>query len=263
MAIEAFLSDVHFPVHEQATWNLSLRLCKKINPDIIFLGGDIMDNHVVSKYGHDPAYPFTIQDEIDVTICELTRLRRMFPRATIYYKEGNHEQRITKYTHSNAASLSSIKGIRLPALLKLDDLNIQWIPNEEKFKIGELWHMHGNEVSVGSVYPARNMYIKLGVNVIFGHYHRQSEYRDRALDGKTHGAWGNSCMQTFDPEYTFHNQWTHGLHVIEYSNSGHFRVEPMTFFQRGKMECFIYDGKTMMEKLHSSIAPVREHKLVG
>ncbi len=263
MAIEAFLSDVHFPVHEPATWNLTLRLLKKIQPSIIFLGGDILDGHAASKYPKDPAYPHTLQDEIDVTFRELSRLRQMFPGATIYFKEGNHELRIPKYTHSNAAAFSHLKGILLPNLLKLDDLDIQWIPNQEKFKIGELWHMHGNEVPVGSVYPARNLYLKLGVNVIFGHYHRSSQYLDRALDGKTHGAWGNSCMETFQPEYTFHNIWTHGFIVVEYSRYGRFRVEPMNFFQQGKMECFVYEGKTMVEKIGASIAPVREHKLVS
>lgn len=263
LAIEAFISDVHFPVHEPATWNLTTRLLKIIRPDIIFLGGDIIDCHSVSKYPKKPESMFTLQEEIDTTFEALSGLRKSFPGATIYFKEGNHEQRLTKYLHSRAAELSPLRGLMLQNLLKLDDLGIQWIPNEEKFKIGELFHMHGNEVPVGSVYPARNLYLKLGVNVIFGHYHRKSEYLDRAMDGKAHGAWGNSCMETFQPEYTFHNQWTHGFHLVEYSRYGRFRVEPFTFFQQGRMECFIYKGKTMTEKLQTSIAPVREHRLVG
>ena len=261
MAIEAFLSDVHFPIHEPATWKLTLRLLKKINPGIIFLGGDILDGHAVSRYDKDPAYQYSLQDELDVTTENLRLLRQSFPSATIYFKEGNHEQRLKKFLHSRAAELSCLRGLLLENLLGLNDLDIQWIPNEEKFKIGELWHMHGNEVTVGSVYPARNMYLKLGVNVIFGHYHRKSEYLDRSLDGKSHGAWGNSCMETFQPEYTFHNIWTHGFHVIEYSRYGRFRVEPFTFFQQGRMECFVYRGKTLMERLQGSVAPVREHML--
>lgn len=257
--IEAFLSDIHFPVHEPATWNLTLRLLKKIQPHVIFLGGDIQDYHIVGRYDKDPDTTHDLQYELDITRAQLERLRQTFPSATIYFKEGNHERRLRKYLCSRAAELISLRGLRVENLLGLDDLGIQWIPNDEKFKIGELWHMHGNEIPVGSVYPARNLFLKIGVNIIFGHFHRESKYLDRAMDGKTHGAWGNSCMQTFEPEYTFHNQWTHGFHIIEYNRFGRFRVEPFTFFQVGTKECFVYNGKMMAEKLQCSTPTIKEH----
>jgi hypothetical protein len=256
--IEAFLSDIHFPAHEVATWNLTLRLLKKINPHVIWLGGDIFDMLPVASYAKDPQKALRLQEDLDIGSVQLRRLRRAFPRSTIYFKEGNHETRLTRFLLSRAAELTGLRKLQLKHLLDLDDLDIQWIGNEEQFRIGELWHMHGNEIPVGSVYPARNLYLKIGVNVIFGHYHRESKYLDRAMDKKSHGAWGNSCMQTFDPEYLFHNQWTHGFHVIEYNRFGRFRVEPFTFFQLGQRECFVYQGKLMAEKMGEA-KTVREH----
>jgi hypothetical protein len=261
--IEAFMSDIHFPVHEPVTWKLSLRLLKKIHPDIIFLGGDIFDMLPVASYAKDPLKALRLQEDLDTGTQQLRLLRQMFPRAKIIFKEGNHETRLTRFLLSRAAELVGLRKLQLRHLLDLDDLDIEWVGNSEQFKIGELWHMHGNEITVGSVYPARNLFLKVGVNVIFGHYHRESKYLDRAMDKKSHGAWGNSCMQTFDPEYLFHNQWTHGFHVVQYNRSGRFRVEPYTFFQAGSKECFIYNGKLMAEKMESSITTVREHKLVS
>jgi UDP-2,3-diacylglucosamine pyrophosphatase LpxH len=258
--IEAFLSDIHFPVHEQATWNLTLRLLKKINPDVIFLGGDIFDMLPIGSYLKSPEKAIRLQEDLDIGIAELRRLRQSFPSAKIYFKCGNHETRLTRFLFSRAAELAGLRKLHLRSLLDLDELDIEFIDNDEQFKIGELWHMHGNEIPVGSVYPARNLYLKVGVNVIFGHFHRESKYLDRAMDKKSRGAWGNSCMQTFDPEYLFHNQWTHGFHIVEYNRYGRFRVEPFTFFQEHAKECFVYQGKLMLEPM-SEPKKVREHKL--
>jgi hypothetical protein len=261
MTTVAFLSDIHFGSTDPAAWRLTLRLLKKIQPHVVFIGGDIIDMAPVSKYLKEPRVALGLQEELDIAFAELSGLRQLLPSAIFYYKAGNHEERLQKYLFSKAAELSPLRAMRLENLLRLDELDMSFIEGQEAFRIGELHFIHGHEVKCGSVYPARNVFLKLGVNVILGHWHKAGQYMDKTLDGKCRGAWVNSCLETFDPGYTFLNSWTHGFHVIEFTRSGRFKVEPFTFFQDKSRECFVYNGKLMSER--TAVKSIREHKILA
>jgi hypothetical protein len=265
MTVEIFLSDVHFPDHDPAAWRLCRRLFRMIRPDIFFWGGDIFDFKAPAKYEKAPEDELTLQQEIDIGFANMLEVRREFGNSIWYFKEGNHERRLRKYLFSKAAALSPLRCLGLPNLLRLDELDCAFIDNDEKFKIGELHHLHGNEEKVGSVYPARNLYLRLGVNLICGHFHRAGHYHDRSMDDKDHGVWVNSTLQRCDPTYAFHTQWTHGFHVIEYTRRGRFHVEPITFFREKGRVCYVYNGRQMSERYQEGEgpAPVRKHRLVG
>jgi UDP-2,3-diacylglucosamine pyrophosphatase LpxH len=264
-AVVAFLSDIHYPDEDPAAWRLTLRLLRKIQPTIFFWGGDIFDFESPSSYVKDPVKLLTLQEDLDIGFSRMLEVRRVLPNAVWYFKEGNHEQRLKKFLFTKAAELSPLRCLQLQNLLRLDELECAFIDNDEKFKIGELFFMHGNEERVGSVYPARNLYFRLGVNLICGHFHRKSDYGNYSLDRKDHGVWVNSCLQRRDPKYAFHTQWTHGFHVIEFSKNGRFHVEPFTYFRDKGRVCYVWNGKLLSEKYLEGEAParVREHRLVS
>ncbi len=41
--LEIFISDVHLPFQDKAGWGLTLEVIKQLKPDLVFLGGDILD----------------------------------------------------------------------------------------------------------------------------------------------------------------------------------------------------------------------------
>ena len=86
------LSDVHLPYHHIPALNEAIEygLQKKI--DSILLNGDILDCYMLSKFQPDPRQRNFGQE----IICfqEFIRLlQSVFPKAEIFYKLGNHEER--------------------------------------------------------------------------------------------------------------------------------------------------------------------------
>jgi hypothetical protein len=226
-----------------------------MNIDTVFLGGDLVDFHPVSSYSKDPATTLCLQQELDTAFDELSKLRQLFPRACFYFKEGNHENRLQRYLFSKAAELSGLRNLTLPSLLRLDELDCEFISSEEPFKVGELFLIHGHEQRVGSVFPARNLYMKLNVNILCGHFHRFGQYMDRSLDGKTRGVWVNGTLQRLDPGYTFLNNWTQGFTIVEFTRSGRFNVEQFAFFREKGQIRYVLNGRLISEKCGTDEAP--------
>jgi len=259
----AFISDVHFGSTDQAAWRLAMRLIRKMNIDTMFLGGDLVDFHPVSSYPKDPATMMGLQSELDTAFEELSNLRQMFPSARFFFKAGNHEDRLQRYLFSRAAELSGLRNLTLPSLLRLDELGCEFIAQDQPYKIGELFLVHGHEVRCGSVYPARGLYQKLNVNLLAGHFHRFGQYMDRSLDGKTRGAWINGTLQRLDPGYTFLNNWSQGFTTVDFTKTGRFKVEQYAFFREKGRVCYVLNGKLMYEKCRpgEDPEPVRQFNL--
>lgn len=251
----AFLSDVHFGSTDAAAWRLTLRLLRRMSIDTIFLGGDLIDFHSVSSYSKDPVTMMSLQGELDIAFEELSKLRQMFPSAKMFFKAGNHEDRLQRYLFSRAAELSGLRNLTLTSLVKLDELDCQFIAQDKPHKIGELYLIHGHEQKCGSVYPARNMYQKLNVNLLMGHFHRFGQYMDRSLDGKTRGAWVNGTLQRLDPGYTFINNWSQGFTIAEFTKSGRFNVEQYAFFREKGRVCYVLNGRLVSEKCRADEDP--------
>ncbi|CAN5204446.1 hypothetical protein BH09PAT1_BH09PAT1_1520 [soil metagenome] len=242
--LEVFISDVHLPFEDRASWQLTLDVIKDIKPDLVFLGGDILDCYAVSQYDREPTRKLTLQQDLDYAHEELSRLRKACPKNTqILFLEGNHETRLTRYLSSKAEELSVLDAMKLPQLLKLDKLKIKWIPNGSRTKIGKLWHLHGNEIAGGGANIAKAKFDRLGTNIIFGHHHKMQSFIKRNYDGEVCGAWANPCLSDLQPDYAHFTDWVLGFTVIEYSASMNFNVDQVAIFKphvnSRKASCFL------------------------
>lgn len=243
--LEVFISDVHFPFEDRASWQLTLNVIKELKPNLVFLGGDILDCYAVSQYDREPTRKLTLQQDLDYAFEELSKLRKACPKNTqIMYLEGNHETRLSRYLNSKAEELSVLDAMKLPQLLKLDKLKIKWIPNGSRTKIGKLWHLHGNEIAGGGSNIAKAKFDRLGANIIFGHHHKMQSYIKRNYEGEVCGAWANACLSDLQPDYAHFTDWVLGFSVIEYSDySGNFNVDQVAISKphvnSRKASCFI------------------------
>lgn len=222
------MSDQHFPYEDKPAYELVIRVIKKLKPKFIILLGDVMDCYAVSAHDKDAdrATPATFQFEVDYTRRKLEELRALCPTSRIIYKEGNHETRLSRYINKNAAILSKLKSAMLPQLLDLSSLNIEWMPNDGRLKIGKMYFIHGNEIGGGGESPARLKHKRMGCNFIFGHLHTRDKYRTRSYDGSQQGAYANPCLCELDAEYLHHSHsWSLGFTLIDYDTDETFQVE--------------------------------------
>jgi hypothetical protein len=154
-------------------------------------------------------------------------LRTAFPKARIYYKIGNHEDRLEKWLRLKAPEWIGMDEFELKMLLRFGENQIQLIDSSATIKAGNLNIIHGHEyMGGGTVNPARNLYLKAKASTICGHFHRKSEFTTRDINNKIQGAWTTGCLCELYPEYMKgHSDWVHGFAVVKIEKDGTFSVD--------------------------------------
>jgi predicted phosphodiesterase len=222
---EIFLSDIHWPHHDKAAWNVALKVIQARKPEIVHIGGDGIDFHSISRHPKQMIERTILKFELEETRQEIARLRKSAPNSQINYQEGNHDARMQIYLRDRAPELSDLPELAYPVLTRLEANGVKWIPEGEKFRIGKLWHHHGHKLDGGGVNPARNKFNKVFQNIIFGHHHRFDYYSARQYgSNELFQAIANANLYTLEPDYAHHTHWHIGFTEINYIASGDFSV---------------------------------------
>lgn len=234
MLKEFFVSDIHFPFHDKAAYHIFLKIVMARNPDVIHIGGDGVDFHSISRHPKAMIDRTILKHEVDGAKRELARMRTAAgPNTKINFQEGNHDKRMAVFLRDRAPELSDLFELTFPKLLGLAELNIRWIPDTEKFKIGKLYHHHGHLLSGGGVSPARAKFNKLYQNVIFGHHHKFDYYSVRQYGtNELFQSIANANLYGIEAEYAHHTNWNLGFTEIDYAKSGDFSVSQIQITRR-------------------------------
>jgi len=199
---------------------------KAENMDI--LNGDILDCYDVSRFSKEIRRP-KISEELEMGRNFFQYLRELFPTQAIFYKIGNHEERMRAYVLRNARELADLNDISLESLLRLEEYRI--IPvNREMINLGKLTVLHGHELgeSVFSpVNPARGMFLKAKASTIVGHYHQVSHHSESNLRGEQVGVWSMGCLCNLSPDYRPYafTKWANGFAYVTVNEDLSFHVE--------------------------------------
>ena len=220
------LYDIHIPYHDIEAIEVAINEGLKQECDTVFLGGDIMDCHLISHFIKEPeARKF--QEELDATRQFLSYIRSKFPQAKIYFKEGNHEARFWKYMRVKAPELLDVRAFSMQELLGLGERDIEWVHGNTKANIGKLSLFHGHEVGKSVFSPvnvARGLYLKTKASSICGHSHQTSEHTERDVNDKIVTCWSIGCLSELSPEYAPYNRFNHGFGIVK-KNAGDFHVQ--------------------------------------
>lgn len=220
-------SDIHLPYHDPLALSACFSEFKRRNVDGIYLNGDIMDFEKISRFGKIPDGKY-LKDEIEVGKAFIKSLRRMFPKIPIFWKDGNHERRLQSYINEKCPELCNMYGMDTATMMGLQELDITYVPENIVSKYGKLYIAHGHELGMGggSVNIARQVRLRVGVNILVGHWHKAQQDQNRNLADETHAAWALGCLCYLKPRYTGAlNQWTQSAATIEILNEkGEFRV---------------------------------------
>lgn len=219
-----FLSDIHLPYHDINALTLAIQYGKKKNVNTIYLNGDILDCYKASFHEQDPKKR-DMSYELEMGRQFIDLLKREFPTAKIFWKEGNHCMRWKRFLRVKAPIVLGMEEFELPILLKLGEKGVTWIENSQLVKAGKLNMIHGNEYKGGGgINVARTLWLRAGDNVIAGDKHKTQTGLKTNIDKRIVGTWSVGCLCELNPDYMPFNEWNLGFAHIEIFKNGDFTV---------------------------------------
>lgn len=206
--------------------------------EIVLLGdhldcGGFLAQHWTLGYVAETSYTF--EDDVSATNQFLDKIQELCPSAKIYYLEGNHERRLSKWcvtqalkNAQDAAYLQSLFGV--DSVLSIEKRGIQLyeqgkfydrLPIPATIRLGRCFFTHGSRTGQN---PAKLMLSDFAGNVVFGHVHRMDSYTTRTVNDGVIGAWTPGCLTKLQPLWN-HTQvtgWSHGYGMQLVRDNGDF-----------------------------------------
>jgi predicted phosphodiesterase len=220
------ISDLHIPYHNTAALNCALQYGIKEKVNTIFINGDLLDFHGLSRFLKD-VRKRNVKQEMDACVEFLTGLRKAFPRAAIYYHYGNHDVRYEHWLMAHPEIFGD-PYYELENRLTLGKLKIKAIDDKTISKAGKLAITHGHYIFRGAsspVSPARTMLMKAKQSMICGHTHKISEATAMNLDGDIYTCFSTGSLCELLPDYTpMCNDYSHGFAHAKIKNDGSFSL---------------------------------------
>jgi predicted phosphodiesterase len=222
------ISDIHIPYHDIDAITLAIEYGIKEKVNTIFINGDLIDNHQVSKFESNPKKR-SVKQEFDATKEFLVSLRSAFPDASIYWLKGNHCIRWEKFLLMKVREIWDDPYFTLEERLRLNEERIVMIDDKTLVKAGKLSITHGHHIFKGifsPVNPARGAFLRAKQSVIVGHLHRSSYHPEVDLDGKVIGCWSTGCLCELKPDYSpLVSNSQHGFAHILIEKNGDYTVK--------------------------------------
>lgn len=216
------ISDLHIPYHDYKALNCALKYGLKEKVNTIFINGDLLDCHQLSRFEKDPSKRSTY-NEVEAAKEFLTNLRKSFPKAQIYYHLGNHDIRYERFMNMHSIMMKDMFGddeVTLESRLNLIKLRIHLIGDRQISYAGpHLAIHHGHYIfksQTSPVSPAKTIHDKMGMSMICGHTHKISEFTKTDAKGSISTCWSTGSLAELLPDYSpMANNYAHGFsHII-------------------------------------------------
>jgi len=231
------ISDLHIPYHNIDAITIALDYGKKEKINTIFINGDLIDMHQVSKFESDPKKR-SIKEEFDATKEFLVQLRKAFPKALIYWLKGNHCIRWEKFLYSKVREIWNDDYFFLEERLQLNSVGVKILDDKILVKAGKLSITHGHHIFKGAftpVNPSRGAFLRAKQSLIVGHLHRPSHHPETDLDGKIISCWSTGCLCELRADYSpLVGNTMHGFAHIQIAEDGDYTVKNYSII-KGKL----------------------------
>jgi predicted MPP superfamily phosphohydrolase len=220
------LFDIHIP--NNIPLEGIFKFIKDEKPDVVVLGGDIMDIQSLSHWAINGNKRIQLEGKRFQKECDETNLfldnlmKSVGANCQIIYLGGNHESWVEQYIDQNP----SMEGlINLPKMLFLKERKIRWIPytdSENYYKFGKLYYTHGEYTCTNH---AKKMLEVWNCNIRYGHLHSHQVWSKtgRRGIGDMHKAVSIPCLcKEGDYLAGKSNNWSHGFHFAYVKPNGNF-----------------------------------------
>lgn len=222
------ISDLHIPYHNIKAVTIALDYGKANDVNTIFINGDLIDNHQVSRFETDPKKR-SVKQEFDATKQFLVSLRAAFPDAAIYWLKGNHCIRWEKFLLMKVREIWDDEYFQLEERLQLNSVKVKLLDDKILVKAGKLSITHGHHIFKGvftPVNPSRGAFLRAKQSLIVGHLHRASHHPEVDLDGKIISCWSTGCLCELKPNYSpMVSNSQHGFAHIMVEKNGDYTVK--------------------------------------
>lgn len=222
------ISDLHIPYHDIDA--LSLAIEYGINNDVntIFINGDLIDFHGLSRFEKDPRKR-SVKQEFEAAKSFLIALREAFPTQEIYWLLGNHDMRYQKWLMTKVYEVFDDEYYHLEQRLQVNEQRVKVIEDNVLVKAGKLAITHGHHVMRGFFAPvnsARGAWMKAKQSILISHVHKVSNHVEVNLDGDSFGTWSTGSLCELRPDYSpLVSNYQHGFAHILVDGSGDFQVK--------------------------------------
>lgn len=258
-------SDIHFRFEDPVALKITLDFTEELQPDNIFVNGDVPDFPDISRFSNSPLDNLTDSDlaNLNSLILESKRqgksrkyikprlqrdleriheffkdLRRRCPKAKIYWIFGNHDHRLQVFVEENKPQLAGVrcpggKGdyLSLDEMAKVSDFGVEIVysgKNESSMTYGKLLIGHFYTVSSRSGATARGLINKKHKSLLQPHVHRMGSCFKTLNDGTVLVGVEMGCLCRLDPDWMENPNWQQGFVIIHKKKSGNrFHVQPI------------------------------------
>jgi hypothetical protein len=172
------------PFHDDAAMECFVQAALQYQPDKIQILGDFLDLASQGRFAQEAAFANTTQAALDAGHAFLAKLRAAAPDAQIIVIEGNHDKRMQNFIEANAVAAFGLKRaglpkswpvMSLPYLLRLDELNIQYVdayPAATDWDNDSTRNIHGTKANSRGSTTAQYVHEHPHLNTWAGHTHR-------------------------------------------------------------------------------------------
>lgn len=231
------ISDVHIPYHSEKALGVAVDYLRAAKPKTVLVNGDWCDFYAISRWQKDPRRR-DFKAEIDACRDGLKWLRSELPSCDIVFKVGNHEDRWNHWLWNHAPEICDFAEVTLEAILKLDELGIDFVTDQRPVMAGKLPIFHGHELPKGLTNPvnmARGAFLRTCHTVLVGHGHRTSGHCESDLWQDEIFCWSTGCLCDMRPDYAKINKWNWGFACVDVAADGSFNVENLRISKNGSV----------------------------
>jgi predicted phosphodiesterase len=220
------LSDIHVPFHDVKAIAAAIDFGQQENATDIWLNGDLLDFYSLSSFEKDPRER-RFADELEMAASLVDAVSTAFPKANVWAKMGNHENRFDRYMTARAPELLGVPAFSLERVLSDAGMNVNHVDDWRVSRFGKLFVVHGHEIGRGGGggHPARWLHMRTQHSSVCGHFHRTSEFTSKDINGKIQTSWSLGCLCDLSPDYMQHNQWNHGFAFVDVRKTGTFHFQ--------------------------------------
>lgn len=241
--------DTHVPFHDPAAVKVVQGIAKDVKPDVLLNVGDLVDAWQISRFDKDPTRKDSLQDNIDEARQHLHEMAQVVPKSRRVLLEGNHENRLGRLICSLEGAHRELPKLRVfqkamtwPALLELDGIGFEWVPERVQSKtpiLPKIITKHGTVVRKWSGATAAGEWAKYGASGLSGHTHRLGHFLHRDHNGTA--SWiETGCTCLLDPPYGTDYDWQQGCVVLSWNADRRLMQTEVVSMRDG---CALYKGQ--------------------
>lgn len=216
------IGDVHLPYHDIDAITVCLDYARKEKPDLVILGGDIIDCHRLSKFVRDPNGR-KFDEELKQLEIFIESLKKTF-KCRIVYKLGNHEIRYKHFLSEKAEELAGVEEFDLLNIIQKRAKDVEIVEDKTIIMLNDLALLHGHELGRGFFNPvnaARGLHLRAKVSAIQFDVHKTSEHTETDLHGIIKTTWSVGALCGLHPQYLPYNSWNHGFAMCDLALDNH------------------------------------------